>query len=97
MAKYITRMGDGYTVELTESEIRADIEAGVADAVERGEIPAISGEEKDAIFEIITMKGSMVGVERGREIVTTSDAGGFKLGYDANIAVDRVVNTQVHE
>ena len=97
MAKYITRMGDGYTVELTESEIRADIEAGVADAVERGEVPALSGEEKDAIFEIITMKGSMVGVERGREIVTTSDAGGFKLGYDANIAVDRVVNIQVHE
>ena len=97
MATYFTRMGDGYEIALTEAEIRADIEAGVADAVDRGEVPPLSKEEMDYLFEIITMKGKMVGVERGREIVTTSDAGGFKLSYDANVAADRTLNTQFHE
>ena len=36
MKKYMTRMGDGYRVELSEEEIWEDIKAGMEDAVSRG-------------------------------------------------------------
>ncbi len=36
-----TRMGDGYAVELPAEEVRADLEAGSADAVRRGKVPPL--------------------------------------------------------
>ncbi len=97
MKTFRTRMGDGFTIDMTETEIRNDLEAGIADAVDRGNIPPLSKEEIDHLFTIITMPGKIVGVEQGREIVTTSDSGAYKLSYNANIAMDRVLVAQIHE
>lgn len=90
-------MGDGSGVYLSEAEIRCDLEAGTKDAADRGKIPALTAEELEHLYEIVTMPGNVVGVERGNEIVTTSDSGGCKITYHANIAIDRSTAVLVHE
>ena len=46
MGKFITRMGDGSRVEMTEAEIQQDLEAGSQDAAERANVPGLSDDEK---------------------------------------------------
>ena len=43
MKKIMTRMGDGYLTELTEAELRRDLEEGTRDASEKGEDPSPFG------------------------------------------------------
>ena len=50
MAKIRTRFGDGTPVELSESELMQDLEAGTAEAAERGDIPALSKEELQHLY-----------------------------------------------
>ena len=47
MSKILTRYGDNYVAEMTEEEIRQDIEDGTLDASERAEIPTLTKEEVD--------------------------------------------------
>ena len=44
MTNIMTRMGDGYPVELTESQLMADLEAGTREAAEYAEIDPLSKE-----------------------------------------------------
>lgn len=97
MEKYFTRMGDGSGVYMTADEIKAEIKAGVEDAAKRGKIPELTQEEMDYLFEIITMPGNIVGVERGKEVVSTSDSGSCKITYHANIAMERSMAVLVSE
>ena len=43
MGKILTRMGDGFRLEMTEAEVRADLEEGTKDAAERGEVSPHDG------------------------------------------------------
>jgi len=43
--KILTRMGDGFLVEITEGELRKDLEEGTKDAAERAKVPPLSGDE----------------------------------------------------
>jgi dimethylamine:corrinoid methyltransferase len=95
--KYFTRMGDGSGVYLTGPEIRNDITAGMMDAVSRGKIPELTEEEQNYLFEIVTMEGNVVGVKRGKEVVSTSDSGCFKLNYQAHVPMDRTTAVLVNE
>jgi len=95
--KYFTRMGDGSGIYMTEEEIRMDIDDGMNDAVSRGKIPELTPEEQQYLFEIITMEGNVVGVKRGKEVVSTSDSGCFKLNYQAHIPMDRSTAVLVNE
>lgn len=97
MDKYFTRMGDGSGVYMTADEIKAEIKAGVEDAAKRGKIPELTQDEMDYLFEIITMPGNIVGVERGKEVVSTSDSGSCKITYHANIAMERSMAVLVSE
>lgn len=97
MEKFMTRMGDGFRVEMTAEEIRADIVTGTEDAVKRGKIPALTEAEQEHLFAIIIMGGNIVGVEFGQEIVSTSDSAGHKMSYDANATMDRTTAIVVHE
>ena len=72
---FYTRMGDGKRVEMTKEAIMADIQAGTADAADMGEIPALTSDEMEALFEIISDKNRIVGVEPGNEVVLTYDIG----------------------
>jgi len=95
--KYMTRMGDGSIVHMTEQEIRDDIRAGVSDAASRGKIPPLTESEMERIYEIVTMPGVIVGVEPGMQIVTTSDSGCDKINTKCGIPTDRAVNAMLHE
>lgn len=72
---FYTRMGDGKRVEMTKEAIMADIQAGTADAADMGEIPALTSDEMEALFEIISDRNRIVGVEPGHEVVLTYDIG----------------------
>jgi len=95
--KYFTRMGDGVAAWLSEEEIRKDLEDGTKDAAKRGKLSELSKEDLQHLYEIVTMPGNVVGVELGDEVVTTSDSGGYKLVYQANIPIDRSTEVQIHE
>lgn len=97
MSDFFTRMGDGSGVYMSAAEIREDIKAGVKDAANRGKIPELTPEEIDHLFEIVTMPGTIVGVERGCEVVSTSDSGSCKITYHANIAMERSMAVLVSE
>ena len=97
MGEFFTRMGDGSGVYMSAEEIREDIDKGIKDACDRGKIEGLTKEEKDHLFDICTMPGTVVGVERGMEVVSTSDSGCCKLTYHANIAMERSQAALVHE
>jgi dimethylamine--corrinoid protein Co-methyltransferase len=95
--KYFTRMGDGSGIYMTADEIRADIGEGVKDAAERGKIDPLTDAEMDLIYDIVTMPGGIVGVERGMEIVTTTDCGCHKFETKCQVPIERSVQAMVHE
>lgn len=97
MDTYFTRMGDGAGIEMTGEEIRNAILEGTNDAAKRGKIPPLTGTEMDHLFDICTMPGNITGVDRGSEVVTTSDSGAFKVSLNCNITMDRTTAIQVHE
>jgi dimethylamine---corrinoid protein Co-methyltransferase len=97
LAHYFTRMGDGSAVQLSVEEIKGELKKGTVDAADRGKIPELDVAELDYLFEIVTSPVNVVSVIRGKEIVTSSDSGAFKINYQANISMDRATAIQVHE
>lgn len=102
MGKILTRMGDGQRVELSEAELRQELELGTQDAADRGKIPPLAQEELDYLFEIFANPNRVVGVEPGREVVLTHDIGTLRLMGDqgnsgVGIPLSRVQGIQVHE
>jgi len=94
---FLTRMGDGSAVRLRAEEIKAELKSGTVDAADRGKIPELKADELDYLFEIVTSPVNVTSVIRGKEIVTSSDSGAFKINYQANISLDRATAIQVHE
>ena len=80
MSKVITRMGDGFSVEIDEKELIQDIEDGTLDAADRAEIQPLSDDEKKHLFEICKCSCSISGVEKGYEVIMTYDGGSNKIG-----------------
>ncbi len=66
-------MGDGYTVELTPDELRADLVAGCEDAAKRGKVPPLEESELAWLFDLFASRSRITGVERGHEVVLTKD------------------------
>jgi len=97
MNKHFTRMGDGTIVYMTEEEIRADIYAGVSDAAMRGKIPPLSKEEMEHLYQIITMPGIIVGVDYGKQVVSTTDQGADTMGTESAVGLDRAIQVQILE
>lgn len=97
MDKYKTRMGDGTLEYMTADEIREDIDAGVEFAAKKAKIDPLTKEEKDRIFEIITMKGNLVSVDVEKTVVSTTDCGAAPFCREAAIPVKRSVEALIHE
>lgn len=95
--KFFTRMGDGSIVYMTADEIMNDIRDGIADAVKRGKIDPLCDEDAARLYDIVTMPGSIVGVEPGMQIVTSSDSGSDKVSTKCGIPASRDVNAMIHE
>ena len=96
MAKIFTRYGDGTPTEMSEAELMQDLEAGTADAADRGKIPALSKEELKHLFDIFASPYKFVSVERGNEVVLTYDAATLKIRR-VGVAVDRIQALQIYE
>lgn len=96
MGKILTRYGDGTFLEMTEKELRQDLESGTADAAERGNIPALSSEELQYLFDIFTAPYNFISVESGNEVILSYDAGTLKIRR-VGVNVDRIQALQIYE
>jgi len=97
MSKFKTRMGDGTIEYMTADEIRRDINDGVEIAAKRAKIEPLTQEEKDRIFEIITMPGNIVSVDVEKTVVSTTDCGAAPFCREGAIPVKRSVEALIHE
>ena len=68
-------MGDGKRVTMTKEQIMNDLQAGTDDASDMGGMPVLTADEMEQLFEIISDKNRIVGVEPGNEVVLTYDIG----------------------
>ncbi len=96
MGKYVTRMGDGFKVELTESEINRDIEEGSQEAAKNGQIAPLNQDESLYLLEIFKCPDRSVGVERGKEVVLSYDSGTTKFKR-VNVSVSKIQSLQIYE
>ncbi len=78
MKKILSRMGDGAFVEMTESELRRDLEEGTRQAAQRARVAPLSEGELNHLFDIYLIPAKFVGVELGKEIVLSLDGGTVK-------------------
>jgi dimethylamine--corrinoid protein Co-methyltransferase len=92
-----TRMGDGSLVEMTRSELRAELEAGVEAAVTRGKVPPLTEDELDHLLDIWASSSRFSAVDIGDEVVLSIDgtnAGSFLSSqqdlqvYEQNFCLD---------
>jgi dimethylamine--corrinoid protein Co-methyltransferase len=96
MGKIRTRFGDGTPTEMSESELMQDLEAGTAEAAERGNIPALSKEDLQHLFDIFKAPYTFVSVEPGNEVILSYDAGTLKIRR-VGVNVDRIQALQIYE
>ena len=96
MEKFVTRMGDGFRVEMTEAEIRRDIEEGVQDASKRAKIPPLTEDEIRYLVELFKAPDNAVGVDRGNEVIMSYDSGTTKFKR-ANVSVSKIQSLMIYE
>jgi len=96
MSKFFTRMGDGFPVEMTDAEIRKDVEEGVQDAAKRAKIEPLASDHMRYLVELFERPDRAVGVERGNEVILTYDSATtkFKRG---NVSVSKIQSLQIYE
>lgn len=92
----LTRRGDGSLIQLTEDEIRRDLESGTQDAAERGKIPPLSEDELDRLFEICCRPGRFVGTERDKLLVLTYDSPVIEI-LARGLSLSRIQMLQTYE
>jgi dimethylamine--corrinoid protein Co-methyltransferase len=90
-------MGDGEALWQTEDELRADVEAGVEDAVKRGKAKPLEDDDVDRLMDILKMPEKNVSVERGSEGIHTFDAGALKIPIRLAVPVSRHTDMLIHE
>ena len=79
MGKIMTRMGSGFPVEISESQLMEDLTAGTEDAADRGKISPLSKEELEYLYGIFTCPDRFVSVASGKEIILSYDGGPLKM------------------
>jgi dimethylamine--corrinoid protein Co-methyltransferase len=75
-AQVPTRMGDGSLVELTRSQIRADLEAGTEAAAKRGKVEPLAQDELDHLLDIFASAARFTSVDIGDEVILSEDGTG---------------------
>ena len=96
MQKIYTRMGDGSVVELSESDLKQDLEEGTRDAAERAKISPLSRDELAYLSDIYSAPCRFVSVERGNEVVLSYDAATLKIRR-VGISTHRIQSLQIYE
>ncbi len=82
----MTRMGDGERVSLSAAEIKRDIEAANQEAAQNAQIPELTSEECEQLFEIMAEPSRVVSVSPGEEVIVTDDgcSMSFYAGQDSS-------------
>jgi dimethylamine--corrinoid protein Co-methyltransferase len=96
MGKIKTRMGDGFRVEMTEAEVREDLEVGTKDAAERADVSPLTDDELKYLYELFECPYRVVGVEEGKEVVLSYDSSNTKIKR-AGITVSKIQSLQILE
>jgi dimethylamine--corrinoid protein Co-methyltransferase len=78
-AKVPTRMGDGFMVEMTRSELRADIEAATDEAARKAKAPPLTADEQAHLLDIYASPAAFTAVDIGDQVVLSCDGGGSKM------------------
>jgi len=78
-ARIPTRMGDGFMVEMTRSELRADIEEATAAAAAKSKAPPLTPDELDHLLDIYASRAAFTAVDIGDQVVLSCDGGGSKM------------------
>jgi dimethylamine--corrinoid protein Co-methyltransferase len=94
--KIYTRMGDGSVTELSESELRQDLEEGSRHAAERAKILPLSEDDLRRLLELYKCPDKSVGVERGKEVILSYDSGTTKFNR-VNVSVSKLQSLQIYE
>ena len=76
--KIPTRMGDGSLVEMTRSEIKADLEEGTQIAAKKAKVPELTQDELDHLLDIYASPARFTAVDIGEEVVLSNDGTGTK-------------------
>jgi dimethylamine---corrinoid protein Co-methyltransferase len=99
-----TRMGDGSLVEMTRSEIKADLEDGTQLAAKRAKVPTLTQDELEHLLDIYASAARFTAVDIGDEVVLSNDGTGTKhignrvqdlQAYETLIGVDMVELWQI--
>lgn len=77
--KIATRMGDGERIYLDPKVLKEDLLLGSENAATTGNIPKLSKEELDHLYEIFAEPGRTVSVPHGSELIMTDDGIGENL------------------
>ena len=77
--KIATRMGDGERIYLDPKVLKEDLLLGSEDAANIGNIPKLSKDELDHLYEIFAEQGRTVSVPHGSELIMTDDGIGENL------------------
>lgn len=89
-------MGDGSFIEMSESDLKRDLEAGTVDAVERADVTPLSGDELKYLLDLFLIPSKFLAVESGREIVLSIDGGTIKA-RNLGISTGRIQTIQFFE
>lgn len=72
--RIFTRMGDGERIMMSSEEVREDLLAGTNDAADRANIPVLTQDDLELLFDIFAEPSKIVGVRAGEEVIVTDDA-----------------------
>jgi dimethylamine--corrinoid protein Co-methyltransferase len=78
-------MGDGERVSISAAEVKADILNGSQDAAQRANIPELTEDDLQQLFDIMAESSRTVSVEPGDEVIVTDDgcSMSFYAGQDS--------------
>ena len=88
-----TRLGDGSLVEMTPSEIRADLIAGSELGARRAKAPLLEDHELDHLLDIFSSEAKFSAVDLGDEVVLSFDGSG---NLDSGTRIDELYSYQSH-
>jgi dimethylamine--corrinoid protein Co-methyltransferase len=74
-----TRMGDGFMVEMTRGELRADLEDATREAARKAKCPPLARDELDHLLDIYASRAAFTAVDIGDQVVLSCDGGGSKM------------------
>lgn len=79
-------MGDGFMVEMTRSELRADIEQATAQAAAKAKAPPLTADEQACLLDVFASPAAFTAVDIGDQVVLRCD--GSQVGSGDSKGMD---------